>query len=108
MAFTPARLINPTVLTTSAADLYTAASRSVLLKQIIVANKTASPATVTLSLLPNGTSADSVHQLLAGIPVAGNDILILDAWQVLAPGDKLNGLAGTSSALIVTASGVLL
>lgn len=107
MAFTPARLVDPTVLGTSAADLYTA-TRSVLVKQVIVANKSGAAATVRLSLLPSGVSADAVHQLLPDVSVAANDSLVLDAFQVLAPGDKLNGLAGTGSALVVTISGVLL
>lgn len=108
MAFTPARLAGPLVLGTAASDLYAASGRSVLMKQVIVANKSAAAATVRLSLLPSGVSADAVHQLLPDVSVAANDSLVLDAFQVLAPGDKLSGLAGAASALVVTISGVLL
>jgi hypothetical protein len=105
VALTPVRMAGPTALTTSSATVFTATKKT-LLRQIVVANTSASAATATVSLVPSGGSAGTSNRLLGGVSVAANDDQIVDFWQVLEAGDKLAALAGTGAVLVLTASGV--
>jgi len=91
---------------TSNATLYTVpASTDVKVASIVVSNTTASPATVTLSVVPNGGSAGTTNRIMAATSVGANDTVVLDSSVYLNAGDFIAGLQGTSAALTVTISG---
>lgn len=71
-------------------------------KQVILANTTASAATVTLGL--GGTTA--ALQIIPGVELAAHQVVVIDMTFVLESGETLNGLQGTSGAIAVTISGV--
>jgi hypothetical protein len=104
-SLTPVRMAGPTALTTSSAVLFTATKKT-LLRQLVLANTSASAVTATVSLVPSGGTAGTSNRLLGGASVAANDDQVLDLWQVLEVGDKLAALAGTGAVLVLTASGV--
>jgi hypothetical protein len=81
----------------------TTPSATAIIKEILLANTTASPATVTLGI--NGTAA--ANQFIPTVTVAANDTKLISGMDTMLSGtDTLNGLQGTSGAITVTISGV--
>jgi hypothetical protein len=98
-----------TELTTVAVDMATnsAASGTSTRLQIstcTVANKTASAATVTVTITPSGGSP---RYIVYQVTIAPNSEKVLSSvvTQILEPGDKISALAGTNSALDFTLAG---
>lgn len=104
--YTPTRL-GQAVLTTSPVDLFTASAATVLM-QVNCANNTSSTATVRVALIPSGGTADGSNLLLPDVTVPAHDVVVVDYWQVMAAGDKLNCLSTPGAAVILTASGLVI
>jgi len=103
MPFTEKRLCNPTQLTTSGQTLYTVpASKTAIIKQIVVTNVTGSAATFSLYI----GSAATPNALFSATSVAANDTVIINLSQVLTQNEILTALASVNSALNITISGV--
>ena len=103
MPFTEKRLCNPTQLTTSGQTLYTVpASKTAIIKQIVVTNVTGSAATFSLYI----GSAATPNALFSATSVAANDTIIVNLSQVLTQNEILTALASVNSALNITISGV--
>jgi hypothetical protein len=103
MSFTEKRLCNPTQLTTSGQILYTVpASKTSIIKQIVVTNVTESAATFSLYI----GSAATPNALFNATSVAANDTIIINLSQVLNQLETLTALASTNLALNITISGV--
>jgi hypothetical protein len=103
MSFTDKRLCNPTQLTTSGQTLYTVpASKTCIIKQVVVTNTTSSAATFSLFI----GSAATPNALFSATSVAANDTIIINLSQVLAQNEILTGLASSNSTLNITISGV--
>lgn len=79
-----------------------AASKRVTLKQIIVANTTATVATVTVG--QSGTAA--ANQFIPAVSIPGNTVVTFDLTLVLEATETIDGLQGTASAITLTISGV--
>lgn len=105
MSFTETRLISPIQLTTSASSaLYTVPTgKSAIIKQIVVTNTTASPATFTFYI--NGSTSEKA--LFSGTSVAGNDSVVINLSQVLNSTETINALASANTTLNLTVSGVV-
>ena len=105
MSFTEIRLVNPQQLTTSASTaLYTVpVGKSAIIKQLVIANTTATTATFTFYI--NGSTVDKA--LFSGTSVSGNDSLVVNLSQVLNAGDTINALASANTTLNITVSGVV-
>jgi ATP-dependent protease ClpP protease subunit len=106
MAYTPKRFYigQPG---TSATTLATVPSgKTWIVKQICLANTTASDATVTIHLVPSGGSAGVGNMIVPGITVYAKSVVTVDLAQVMTAGDFIAGLQGTTSAITVTISGV--
>lgn len=92
---------------TSATTLYTApASTTTIIKNIIICNTTASAASLTLSLVPSGSAAGTTNRIMSALSINANDTVAMDLSGVLATGDFISGLQGTSSALTIHIAGV--
>lgn len=92
---------------TSATTLYTApASTTTIVKNIIVCNTTSNAATLTLSLVASGGSAGTTNRIMSALEVTGNNTVAFDLSGVLATGDFISALQGTSSALTLHITGV--
>lgn len=102
------KLLVANVLTGSSAVLYTAPaqtanvtapSATAYIKEIIIANNTATAATVTITI---GTAA-----ILTAVSIAANDTKIMSGLNTMIPaGLTLSALSGTASALTLYISGV--
>jgi len=103
MSFTEKRLCNPTQLTTSGQTLYTVpASKTAIVKQIVVTNVTGSSATFSLFI----GSAATPNALFSATSVAANDAIVINLSQVLNSTEILTALASANSTLNITISGV--
>lgn len=112
--FTPKRLgagspggVTPVQLTTSAATIYTTpVSTTTTIKQILITNTTGTAATFTLYLVKTGGTPAAANQIYSSVPVPGNTTINIDLTQVLTAGDFISALAGTTTALNITISGI--
>lgn len=103
MADTAKRVAGPTLLTGTAATVYTVpASTTATLRNIHVSNETAAAATLTMSI---GTDAAG-KRLFTAYTVAANDVVDWSGFMVLAAGEVLQAFSGTASALTLTVSAV--
>ena len=107
MPLAPTRLKGPAAFTTSAADLYTAPYNAgqvttVVIKEIILCNTSASAQTVTLYLKPYNTTVGSSHIFINALTLAANETVTLSTSLVLTNNnntagdtysDKIRGLA---------------
>lgn len=102
MAVTETRLYGPAQPGTVTGVLYTVpGATDAVVKQIVVANTTASAATITLGI--NGSTA--ALAILFEVDVEPNETYTLDTSIPLSAAETINGLQGTGSALTVTISG---
>ena len=86
-------------LTTTSTTLYTvAASATVIVTEIIVANKTATDTSATIRL---GNS-----QVIPNKTIPANDALVVKLYSTLSAGKTITGSAGASSAIDCRISGV--
>lgn len=93
------RIYGPAQPGTVTGILFTVAgSKRVTIKQIIVANTTASAATLTIGI--GGTAAANL--IIPTVSVPANTTVTFDLTQTLEAAETLNGLQGTSAALTVT------
>ena len=91
---------------TSEATLYTVpASTNAKVTEVIIANTSSSPATVSLSAVPSGGTAGVTNRLFASLSVNGNSIVVMDMSVFLGSGDFLSGIQATSGAITLTISG---
>lgn len=92
---------------TSAGTLYTTpASTTAIVKNILMCNTTASDATVTISFVASGGSANASNRIFSTYTISANKTDTLDCSAVLSTGDFISALQGTSSAITLHISGV--
>jgi ATP-dependent protease ClpP protease subunit len=106
MPYTPARLYigQPG---TSNTTLYTVPSgKKAIIKQILLANTSASSVTITIYLVPSGGTAGAGNMIVSDITVNAKTVVTIDMAQVMNAGDFLVGVQSTSGAITVTISGV--
>jgi hypothetical protein len=107
MPLTQKRLVGPAAFATSAADIYTVPYNAgyvttVVIKEIILCNTSASAQTVTLYLKPYGVTVASSHIFINSLTLAANETVTLSTSMVLTNNnntagdtysDKIRGLA---------------
>lgn len=102
MSITYSQFMAPTVLTTSAATLFTVPSvpASSLLRggRIRLTNTTAGAVTVTLHGIPSGGTASDGNAFVKAKSVAANDYLDIDI-PILGPGGFVQALAGAATSI---------
>lgn len=97
------RLYGPAQPGTSTAVLATVpAGKRWTIRMLVLANVTASPATVTLGV--NGTGVED--QIVPALSIAANTPVEKPYLLPLEAGETLDGLQGTSAAITVTVSGI--
>lgn len=101
------RFVPATTLTTSTATLYTVTSpaTSAVVKQILVANYSASSASVSIYLVPSGSSASTANVVVPGVSISANSTITLDLTQVLNQGDFIAAVSSASSSINLMVSG---
>ncbi|HHV79101.1 MAG TPA: hypothetical protein GXX40_05745 [Firmicutes bacterium] len=108
MAYLPARLYQGQPGTTETTVYTVPTGKTVILKQIVLANVTTLPAKVSVSLVPSGGTAGDGNRLCKDLSVPANSIVTIDLSQVMTAGDFLSAVQGTSGAITVTISGVVI
>lgn len=103
MPFAERRLTNPTTLSTVASTVYTVPSQyTTIVKQVVVTNTTASPASFNLYI----GSATAANAIFSNTTISANDSLIINLSQVLSSLEILTASANANSAVNMTISGV--
>jgi hypothetical protein len=104
MADTAARIIGPILLTNSSVTLYTVpGSTKAIVRNIIIANTSATAATARLSI---GADAAGTR-ILPEVSIPANSVYDWSGFLVLNAGDTIRGQSGTTNVLAITVSGVL-
>ena len=99
MAYAPTRLGGPTALTTGSVTQYTvAAGKTVIVKQVILANVQASPITATVALA-GGT-------LFSGT-VPANTTMTFDLSFVLNATETITAQAGAGASVVMSSHGIV-
>lgn len=110
-SLTQALLVSQQVTSTTEATVYTVpANKAVKIGQGTLCNVTASPVTISVSVIPSGGTADGTHRVISGYTLAANDTLPLGEYlggHMLGPGDFISVLAGTANAVDVVISGAV-
>lgn len=106
MAYTPKKMAISNVASTTETTVYTAPAGGAIVKQIIVANVTATAATISISIVPSGGTAGVTNRVMEQVSLAGNTTSTLDMTAVMANGDFISIKQGTTSAITTHISGV--
>jgi flagellar basal body L-ring protein FlgH len=107
MPLTQKRLVGPAAFATSAGDIYTVPYNvgyvtTVVIKEIILCNTSASAQTVTLYLKPKSVAVASSHIFINSLTLAANETVTISTSMVLTNSndtagdtysDKIRGLA---------------
>jgi hypothetical protein len=89
----------------SAAGIY---GTGIIIKQILLVNRSTAGATVTLHLIPSpGTTAANDNVIVPGMTVPANSLITLDVSLVMVSGDSIFGAQGTADAINVSIHGVV-
>lgn len=107
MAVSIVKLFSPTQLGTAVATIYTAPTNpasTVKNGRVRLTNTSASAATATLYTVPSGGAAGAGNECLAAVSIPAGQNLDID-FPSLGPGDTLQGLSGTASAITISEMG---
>jgi len=121
MAYSPMRFYQDNPPTGAAAELFQVDSgsangasstgitgRGIIIKQILLINRSSAGAVVTLHLIPSpGTTAANDNVLVPGVTVPANSIITLDVSLVLEAGAAIFGTQDTADAINVSIHGVV-
>lgn len=95
------------VASTTETTVYTVpGATSAIIKEIVIANNTASAATLQISVVPSAGTAGDTNRIVNGVSFPANSISTIDLMIVMATGDFISIKQGTASALTCTISGV--
>ncbi|MED5042387.1 hypothetical protein P9848_10495 [Geobacillus stearothermophilus] len=98
MAATPKRLFKGTAETTSTTVYTVPASTTTIVKNIVLTNKTANDATITITIAGTG--------VVYGYSVAANDTVVIDLSLVMNATETITVQSGTANAINIYISGV--
>lgn len=107
VATTTKNIIPPAVLGTSIASLYTSSSRT-RLDKVTVSNPTAGAQTVSIYLVPSGSSPDATTEIVPALSIAAGasvEITTIEG-QCLEKGATFQASADAASALVLMVTGV--
>ena len=108
MVFTEANLFHGLV-TNGTDTLYTVpGSTTAIVKDIHIANTSATAATITIWIDPNGTSATDAEAIIKSWSVPANDFLHWSGFMVMAAAATIKATAGTTNVIAVSINGALL
>jgi hypothetical protein len=110
MAVTATVLIDAKLAEDSQTTQYTSTGGVTLIDKFTATNVSASPATISVNLVPSGGSAGSSNLITDARTLAVGETYLFPelVGQSLAAGDFISTLAGTASAITIRAGGVLI
>ena len=119
MAFNQTRIVGPETLGTTAssttlpgASVYSVgANETVIVKQVMLTNLTASAQTITLWLVPNGATAGNEHIVFHDLTMSANETTLINLSLVMVEnsgsGDEIYARASAASAVNLTINAVV-
>lgn len=106
MAITQKRLGGPTQLTASSAIYYTVPSAiKTIVKQIILANTTASAKTVTVRLYTSGTE-NNTFDILSAVSIAANETIAFNCSMVMESTETIKALCSSATSVNIAIFGL--
>ena len=78
-----------------------AASRTWVVKQITLCNRSGTEAVAYLALDPNGVSIATPHYFMWALPIAASDTVVLDTGLVMVTGDQFYGYSDRAGINII-------
>ena len=103
--YTAAELAEVTALGTSEAQVFSNSNKCII-KQIMLANYTATDRTVEIKVIPSGDSTGDQHIIFGDTTVQANTTTVIDLAMVVAASASIRGKASAASAINVHVSGV--
>ena len=103
--YTAAELNASETLGTSEAEIFSN-SNKIIIKQILLANYTATDRTAEIKVVPSGGSTGDEHIIFGDITVQANTTQVIDLAMVVAASASIRGKASAASAINVHVSGV--
>jgi|TARA_B100001094_G_scaffold333422_1_gene411966 hypothetical protein len=103
--YTAAELNASETLGTSEAEIFSN-SNKIIIKQLILANYTATDRTAKVKVVPSGGSTGDEHIIFGDITVQANTTQVIDLAMVVAANASIRGLASAGSSINVHISGV--
>lgn len=109
MAFTPKKLVQGTLLTTSAVTLYTCpANTRVSITKVSVCETSGAARTVTIHIVASGDTAAAKNKVTNVKTLDANESTDLnEAKHILEAGDTIQALADANTAVAIQVSGAL-
>ena len=103
--YTAAELNASETLGTSEAEIFSN-SNKIIIKQLILANYTATDRTAKVKVVASGGSTGDEHIIFGDITVQANTTQVIDLAMVVAANASIRGLASAGSSINVHISGV--
>ncbi len=103
--YTAAELKASETLGTSEAEIFSN-SNKIIIKQLILANYTATDRTAQVKVVPSGGTTGDEHIIFGDITVQANTTQVIDLAMVVAADASIRGLASAVSSINVHISGV--
>ena len=100
------KMTSPTQLGTTASTVYTVGTGvTATVKEILVANVSASSSSVSIYFVNSGGIASTSNLMFPAVAISANSSVAFDVNQVLDAGSTIQALAGNSSAVNIMISG---
>lgn len=103
--YTAAELNASETLGTTEAEIFTN-SNKIIIKQILLANYTATDRTAQIKVVPSGGTTGDEHIIFGDITVQANTTQVIDLAMVVGANASIRGLASAASSINVHISGV--
>jgi len=103
--YTAAELNASETLGTTDAEIFTKRNK-IIIKQILLANYTATDRTAQIKVVPSGGTTGDEHIVFGDITVQANTTQVIDLAMVVAADASIRGLASAASSINVHISGV--
>ena len=103
--YTAAELNASETLGTTEAEIFSN-SNKIIIKQLILANYTATDRTAQIKVVPSGGTTGDEHIIFGDITVQANTTQVIDLAMVVAASASIRGKASAASAINVHVSGV--
>ena len=103
--YTAAELAEVTALTTTETEVFSNSNKCII-KQILLANYTATDATVEVKVIPSGDTTGDQHIILGDTTVQANTTTVIDLAMVIPASASVAALCSAATSVNIHVSGV--
>jgi len=109
MAYSPTKLYRGQPSNVSAETLYTVVTgQTIIVKEISLVNVTDLDATITVYFVEDGGTAGNENTIISNITINARDTIIVELSNVLSTDETIQAIQGTSEAITMHISGVVI